>query len=898
MIPILYDRSETDYTTNGVGRLSDCIRCTVTEERNGIYECEFEYPITGIHYSDIEEGKIVVCTHDNNGDLQPFDIYKRTIPIDGVVTFYAHHISYRLLNVMVKPFTATGIAAAVAGLKANSVTDNPFTFWTDRTTQGSYTIKQPSSLREMLCGTSGSILDVFGSGDYEFDKYTVRLWADRGTDDGVTIRYGKNLIDIERDYDISGTYNAVAPYWQDDERTVTLPEIVVPSPTLINTDKEPWTSDTSANITTGNGEQIYFDYAALKAVPLDLSGDFDEAPTADQLRERALAKMRSGRNWLPDTSIDVEFAALWQTPEYENYAPLQRVSLCDTVRVIFAGADVDVKEKVVKTVYNVLLDAYDEVELGNPKTSLSEVITEQTEDRVAKTYTTKGFLSAALDKATKLITGGFGGHVVFNLNADGEPQEILVMDTDDVTTAVNVIRINKNGIGFSNNGYEGPFNSAWTIDNTLDMSQINVANLSANAITAGTIRGQSGGNSWNLESGDFQTTSDSGRIIRIRGGAIDFYANENNVEYHLAGMFPSGYADQTDGVLLGLTEDAEYFALGRQINASRWQLELLIVSDNFDGYSEPIRLQNKVRANYPIVSTSNIYCGGMVGACQDASAVEYTDIESKYIYLYYNTSNYAGLVVKNGEYTQDLIQYSGSNNKVYYYFAQNVYLTYKDAINCIYLSRDLYHPGNVYTAGNIYCGNLLGAAQTVSESGYSNIGDNLIYLYYNASGYAGVVVKDGTYTQDLIQYSPSDNKVYYRFAPNVFISYDSSNDYIYSSKTIHQPSDEHLKDIKPYNDQYDALLDELEPIVYKWKDRPDGPDHVGIGARKTRQMLEELGLDDSGFVGIEKDEAGNERYSIDYQELSVMLLHAYQRQKKEIDDLKEKLQMIMERLEM
>ena len=94
MIPILYDSAETQFTSNGLGRLKDTISCIVTEERNGIYEVEFDYPISGDKYELIKEGRIVAVTHDETGDVQPFILYKRTATIDGKVKFNAHHLSY------------------------------------------------------------------------------------------------------------------------------------------------------------------------------------------------------------------------------------------------------------------------------------------------------------------------------------------------------------------------------------------------------------------------------------------------------------------------------------------------------------------------------------------------------------------------------------------------------------------------------------------------------------------------------------------------------------------------------------------------------------------------------------------------------------------------------------
>ena len=102
MYPILFEKNETSFSSNGLGRLRDCISCVVTEERNGIYECDFEYPVDGARYEDIICGRIIGVTHDDSDDLQPFDIVSYTKPIDGIVTFHAVHISYRQSGLTVR----------------------------------------------------------------------------------------------------------------------------------------------------------------------------------------------------------------------------------------------------------------------------------------------------------------------------------------------------------------------------------------------------------------------------------------------------------------------------------------------------------------------------------------------------------------------------------------------------------------------------------------------------------------------------------------------------------------------------------------------------------------------------------------------------------------------------
>lgn len=487
MIPILYRADEFFFLSNGLGRLTECSECTVTEERNGIFECEFKYPITGRFYDTmINDGGIVAVIHDDKHDIQPFDIYSYSAPIDGIVTFYAHHISYRLANIIVSPFQASSCAIAIDGLKTHSLNKNLFTFWTNKATDGNFNLTHPDNIRALLGGQEGSILDVYGTGEYEFDKYEVKLYLNRGVNTGVTIRYGKNLTDIVRKYDQGQTYNAVAPYWTDGTETVMLSDFIVLSPDAPLT-LAPWTADTGDYITDDNGEIIYFQYVNIQPVPLDLSAEFQDMPTEAELRQKALDYLANNQPWTPRDNITIDFVQLWQTPEYEDVASLQRVSLCDTVSIYYPELGVTAANaKIIKVVYNVLTERYDSMEVGTPKTSLADYLKGDIAAAILEQPEFTGW-QAAIAHATEMITGGLGGHVVMTPNADGEPQEILIMDTDDINTAVNVIRMNQNGIGFSHNGYSGPFESAWTIDGQFNADFIATGTMLANFIKGGTL---------------------------------------------------------------------------------------------------------------------------------------------------------------------------------------------------------------------------------------------------------------------------------------------------------------------------------------------------------------------------------------------------------------------------
>ena len=491
MIPILYPPGETSFSGNGLGRLSEAITCTVEEERNGKYELEMEYPVTGARFGDIRNSCIIWAEPSDAYREQPFRIYKISKPMGGKIKIQAEHISYQLSHIPVSAFTATTAPEALLGLKTNAAEACPFEFWTDKTTRGAFEVLKPSSIRSMLGGTKGSILDIYG-GEYEFDRYTVKLYAERGMDRGVTLRYGKNITDITQEENIQNTITGIYPFYRKTgdngvDIVVELPEKVLHSENAGN-----------------------FPYK--RTVPLDLSNDFDDTPPTEQeLRDRANAYITSNKIGVPAVSIKVSFIPLWQTEEYKDVANLERVRLCDTVSVVFPQLHISAQAKVVRTKYNVLAGRYEEIELGDAKSNLGATIRSAIDD-VAEISTddirdAKSELRKAIEHATELITGGLGGYVVFSRNADGEPEEILIMDEPEVEQAVNIIRMNKNGIGFSTNGIGGPYANAWTIDGRLVADFITTGTLTAVLIKAGILSDVQGKNFWNMETGEFQLAS-------------------------------------------------------------------------------------------------------------------------------------------------------------------------------------------------------------------------------------------------------------------------------------------------------------------------------------------------------------------------------------------------------
>ena len=352
MIPILYEKDEIAFASNGLARLRDTISCVVTEGRNDVYECDFEYPVNGLHYDLIECGRIIAVTHDETGDIQPFDIVSYSRPINGVVTFHCVHISYRQSKMTVSGTNISSLAGAL-NLLTTASPSNPFTYWTDMSSSAVFAAADgvPRSVRQMLGGTEGSILDCYG-GEYEWDVWTVRLWSSRGQERDFTIRYGVNLTAYNEDVDYSGTYTACIPFWVgNDEQN----EQLVVKGNMVSADAVP--------------------YDGRKAcVPLDLSSKFQEAPTAQQLEDAAAVILASKKTYLPTQTIEVNFIRLQDSSEYANYKELLYCKLCDSIKVVFPTYNTSGSFKIVKTEYDVLQERFNKMELGTLSMSFAEAV--------------------------------------------------------------------------------------------------------------------------------------------------------------------------------------------------------------------------------------------------------------------------------------------------------------------------------------------------------------------------------------------------------------------------------------------------------------------------------------------------------------------------------------------
>ena len=463
-----YYAADSEIKGNGVGALRDALYCTVTEERNGSYELEMGYPVSGQHYSELTLRGLICAKPNPYSEEQYFRVYKISRPINGQVIISAQHISYDLCGIPVAPYTAGTAAQALDRLKSQATVECPFEFWTDLSTTADFAAPVPSSLRSLLGGIDGSILDVYG-GEYEWDNYTVKLHSERGTDRGVSIRYGKNLTDLTQEENCTNVYTGVYPYWADSAGAVT-------------------------QISTGPVVDVPENqYSFTRVLLLDLSQDYTERPTDEQLKQSALSYIKANKIGVPKVSLKLSYAQLEQTVEYKGKALLERVGLCDTVHVTFERLGVDATAKVIKTTYNVLLDRYDSVELGTPRSNLASTIVGIEKSTKTEVDKTKSALQQAVDQATKLITGNLGGYVVLHSSAGNDtPDELLVMDQPDINTATKVWRWNLSGWGYSSTGYAGPYRLAATMDGAINADFLTTGTLNAEIIKVGILKSQTG----------------------------------------------------------------------------------------------------------------------------------------------------------------------------------------------------------------------------------------------------------------------------------------------------------------------------------------------------------------------------------------------------------------------
>lgn len=452
----VFEAIDKSYTTNG-DIVLQTIKAKVHKEDNGDFYINVEAPLSYIEYL-IPNNIIVANTPQGDQAFRITNVENNRTKIK----IKAYHVFYDSKNYLIQDSYIVDKACNDALDHLNSATDNtsPFTTVSDITKIASY-----RCVRKSLYEAIQVVLERWG-GHLVRDNWTIGIRANIGQDNGVTIRYGKNLKDIKATYNWDNVVTKLMPVGKDGVLLNALDpeaEVYLESETQYEIPYTKTVSFDQSNISED-------DYK-------DDQGEVDvEAYTLALINDLA----EQGEKYLDTNSKPVA--------NYTLSANVEKISdIGDTIHVIDEKLGINLETNIISYDYDCILEKYTQIEFGNFTPTLSGLmnnITNQTQEMIDENNATLQItLGQELEEAKDRIWNALGSSYVIY-----EGDKILVVDSLPKETATNVIMINNGGIGFSQTGINGTFQSAWTIDNVLNMEQINVINLTADLIKGGTLK--------------------------------------------------------------------------------------------------------------------------------------------------------------------------------------------------------------------------------------------------------------------------------------------------------------------------------------------------------------------------------------------------------------------------
>lgn len=601
----LFERNETNYNHNK--NIIFPLSCFIEEEANGMFELELELPKT----ENIDNGSIIKAPTPRGEQL--FRVYrsKRNLKTRK---YFAKHIFYDLGKNFIVDVNLSNVSCFTA---LQSVLNNSEMSHNFVGTSNILNLNSASYIRinpiQAIIGNENSILNVWG-GNLIRDNFNINIKAN-GLDRGYEIRMGKNLIGIEDDSDESKVITRIYPIVKLDDTTINLPEKYVDSPYINNYDKP---------------------YIATQEIKL--SDEQKKLPTEDIYNI-----MRTYCNDLfsiynidkPIVNYKINFVELSKTEQYKDMAILEQLDLYDIVTCNISQLNINVKARVIKYKYDCLKERYDSIELGDFKSTNNYQmpnIVKQIEEKFKVN-------ESAVDYATNVITGNKGGHVVTRRYPNGKPYEILIMDTEDINTATNVLRMNNSGIGFSRNGYNGQYGTAMTIDGHIVADYMDTGTLKSILLQSNNYVPNVSGTKINLADG----TIDTKNFKVTSSGDITV----NNISLTGGNIKSSNYVANTSGMHIDLSSgaiDSKYFKIDTtgHLTASGASISGNITGSNITGSSlESFGFDNtgfpmKTRIDNGFITTHSIKVRPMNGTSYDFSgdSAGYTLVSAGSIGIY------------------------------------------------------------------------------------------------------------------------------------------------------------------------------------------------------------------------------------------------------------------------
>ncbi|HAP4420351.1 TPA: phage tail spike protein [Enterococcus faecalis] len=487
LIPVIFKPGEKDFTTNGLGRLIDATRCEITEEANGKYELEMDYPAIS-RFSDYFENGYQIKAKPN--DLEEYHIFeiKQTFKdtFTNSIVIYAQSRTYKLGNRQVRLVTVDNRNGSEAMKLIEQNMDEPcdIKLHSDINTASS-TIFEARNVLNCIAGEQGSLLQYWG-GEIKREPFKLSLLRRRGRDNVGTVRYGKDLKGLTIKFDWQSIVTKVLPF----------------------AELQSGADGTSQRIYGNAVKSEYITkYPDVYAQYVQFTEDqgVKDLSSLNKVAGKYFTTLYPGSD-KPKVSIELEIEKLTDSEEAKEFAKMRNYNLFDTFTVYHKFYDIDIQTKVTGIVYDALAEKTIKITAGDIQVAFYKQQSQDFQEAI-KTLTKKDYMSNFIDYITDLINGVKGGSIL--QYPKNRPHTLYFMDTDSTDTAKNVIAINNQGIGFSTTGWKGPFRNAWTIDGILN----------ADFIRAGKIR-----------SDIFETSFNAyGDILRLVNGALQAWNGKTKI---------------------------------------------------------------------------------------------------------------------------------------------------------------------------------------------------------------------------------------------------------------------------------------------------------------------------------------------------------------------------------